>query len=712
MKFKKIASVIGSMLLIGASMGVAMANTYPTPFVQNGNADVAIVYGTGSAPSDLVAAGKIGDNLKSVFDSFNEDNKVSTGNFSSSVGITEEEVILGSKLFDFGNGKMRNVFTDNQIPSLIDDKIHWDDGKSTKTSFNVHEEILVGNMNLLTTLDNNDLKGVALTNDKDLEYRYVFEDELNISRIGNEDADDLTINILGKEYLVEEFGDNSITISSSGESVLKTGESIILEGITLTVRDIFEEAVQINGVFIKEGQLKNVDGLKVRVESIAYHSSDTLPSKVILKVGKEISTTYSDEDAYIGEDDSDPNWVWKISNPGVNGGSIGVKYEQRQLDSDDEIVYVGESYTFPENYATVQLESLTDVDYEDFEVSFDSSKDLYFAVDNNTKMYEDAKVVVLKGKLDDSFLINGTETDEIYLRYNNVSTSTIVEDEENVIIPYSNNTMELTKFECDNSGGIFYEGDSICEYLEVLGTKVVTSLSEVVDVFYNDVNKDYSDSIKPRFAFTINGTGDIGKLIYEDTKLDIKIDNRTLSIGDLSVELNPTGNFTHLGMVSEEAENNEITLNHKSVGNKEEDILGYDGLILYDSEANSEDDEVIFGVPSERVYATVSVLGQGEMASGTVPQLGAILVTDDEVANVATKNLIVVGGSCINSVAAKLIGVPVNTCGAEWTAKTNVGAGQYLLKEFVSPYNSGKVALLIAGYEAAETTLGVNSLIA
>ena len=452
--------------------------------------------------------------------------------------------------------------------------------------------------------------------------------------------------------------------------------------------------------------------MKVRVESIAYHSSDTLPSKVILKVGKEISTTYSDEDAYIGEDDSDPNWVWKISNPGVNGGSIGVKYEQRQLDSDDEIVYVGESYTFPENYATVQLESLTDVDYEDFEVSFDSSKDLYFAVDNNTKMYEDAKVVVLKGKLDDSFLINGTETDEIYLRYNNVSTSTIVEDEENVIIPYSNNTMELTKFECDNSGGIFYEGDSICEYLEVLGTKVVTSLSEVVDVFYNDVNKDYSDSIKPRFAFTINGTGDIGKLIYEDTKLDIKIDNRTLSIGDLSVELNPTGNFTHLGMVSEEAENNEITLNHKSVGNKEEDILGYDGLILYDSEANSEDDEVIFGVPSERVYATVSVLGQGEMASGTVPQLGAILVTDDEVANVATKNLIVVGGSCINSVAAKLIGVPVNTCGAEWTAKTNVGAGQYLLKEFVSPYNSGKVALLIAGYEAAETTLGVNSLIA
>ena len=70
MKFKKIMAVVGSTLLLGASMGLAVANTntYPTPFIQNTNSDVAIVYGTGSAPSDLVAANKVSNNLKSVFD--------------------------------------------------------------------------------------------------------------------------------------------------------------------------------------------------------------------------------------------------------------------------------------------------------------------------------------------------------------------------------------------------------------------------------------------------------------------------------------------------------------------------------------------------------------------------------------------------------------------------------------------------------------------
>ncbi len=127
MKFKKILSVLGGALLIGASMGVALANTYPTPFVQDGDHDVAIVYGAGSAPSDLVAAGSIDANLKSVFDSFDYPT-IASGDFSDSSGIIENEVFLGSELKETFNGDMRDVFTDNQIPSLIDSKIYWDDG--------------------------------------------------------------------------------------------------------------------------------------------------------------------------------------------------------------------------------------------------------------------------------------------------------------------------------------------------------------------------------------------------------------------------------------------------------------------------------------------------------------------------------------------------------------------------------------------------------
>jgi len=672
MKFKKIMAVIGGTLLLGASMGAVIANTnaYPTSFVQNGEADVAIVYGVNSASSDLTASNKVSDNLKSLFDGFYEDWKLS-GNFSSSVGITESEVKLGTEIWS--NGKLKEKFTDNQIPSLIDGKIYWDDGISTKTSFNVHEEILLGDMKLKTTLDERDLNSTALTNNKALGYRYVFEEGLNTSLIGTDNADTLKISILGKEYEVEKFGEDYITVSTSKEYIKKAGETISVDGTTITVEDIFENTVQVNDNLIDKGKTETVDGLKVKVISIAYHSSETLPSKVILRVGREISTTYTDEDPYIGEDESDPVWIWKIKNPGEAGGYIGVQYDKKELDSDDDLVYAGESYVFPENYAAVSFDKLTDVEYEDFEISFDE-KDLYFAIEgNNTEMYENANVVIIKGNLEDSFLVEqiDEETDTLYLRYN----SSV----------YGDTTVD----------GVY--GDTTVDG---------------VDVFYSDVNKDFGDSVRPRYAFTLNNAKDIATLVYEDTELNISIDNRNLKIGELLVVLNPDGDFTHLGDESKTAEDNEILISGRKVGNENEDVLSHEGLILYNSESNAEDDEVVFGIPSERVYAVVSVLGQGEEIVENIPQFGSVIVKDTEVSSVADKNLIVVGGSCINTVAAKLIGSDVPLCGEDWTAKTNVGKGHFLIEEYASPYNSEKIALLVAGYEAEDTIAAVNTLIA
>ena len=119
----------------------------------------------------------------------------------------------------------------------------------------------------------------------------------------------------------------------------------------------------------------------------------------------------------------------------------------------------------------------------------------------------------------------------------------------------------------------------------------------------------------------------------------------------------------------------------------------------------------MLGVPSEQVYAEVSVLGQGEAIDGEVPTFGSMIVLDTEVQSVSNKNLIVVGGSCINSVAAQLIGVKPETCGEAFTEVTGIGSGQYLLKEYNSPLTEGKVALLVAGYNAEDTTAGVNDLL-
>jgi hypothetical protein len=87
------------------------------------------------------------------------------------------------------------------------------------------------------------------------------------------------------------------------------------------------------------------------------------------------------------------------------------------------------------------------------------------------------------------------------------------------------------------------------------------------------------------------------------------------------------------------------------------------------------------------------------------------MVTDAEVSSVSSKNLIIVGGSCINSAAAKVLGFSGPTCGAAFTASTGVGSGQFLIKSVSGAYTSGKIALVVAGYEAADTVNAVQYLI-
>jgi hypothetical protein len=101
------------------------------------------------------------------------------------------------------------------------------------------------------------------------------------------------------------------------------------------------------------------------------------------------------------------------------------------------------------------------------------------------------------------------------------------------------------------------------------------------------------------------------------------------------------------------------------------------------------------------VPGKVMVVGGESTTSSGGNVLGDILVKDTEVSSVATKNLIVVGGSCINSAAAALVGGA--KCGAAWTTETGVGTGQFLIKGYATSSITSKLALLVAGYDAADT---------
>jgi len=126
---------------------------------------------------------------------------------------------------------------------------------------------------------------------------------------------------------------------------------------------------------------------------------------------------------------------------------------------------------------------------------------------------------------------------------------------------------------------------------------------------------------------------------------------------------------------------------------------------LYTKDDSATQATATISYPEEQVYALVyigeegSSIGVSGASAGTA--LGDILVKDTEVSSVESKNLVVVGGSCINSVAANLIGS--SACGADFTTETGIGSGQFLIQSFGDAYTTGKIALLVAGYDAADT---------
>jgi hypothetical protein len=110
--------------------------------------------------------------------------------------------------------------------------------------------------------------------------------------------------------------------------------------------------------------------------------------------------------------------------------------------------------------------------------------------------------------------------------------------------------------------------------------------------------------------------------------------------------------------------------------------------------------EIIYAGEESSADVYVSEAAATSTTSSTVTPVMASAMTAADKA----KNLIVVGGSCINTVAAKLItGLETPLCAAEFSAKTGVGAGKYMIKGYDSPYATGKIAVLVAGYEAAQT---------
>jgi hypothetical protein len=759
--FKKIAAVLAGAVMLGSTIGFA-AN-FPAPFVQNGQADVAVVYGSTAASTDLTAATSIATDLATG---------VTTT--SATVGAGEKVLIQkGSTKFDIGANASgvwgTGAITKSDLPTLLADGTFTN---KAGNDFDYTQTLSLGtNSNLiLTHFVDSDYKanvptlGMKISSGKQI-LNYTLDFTTNaesvVSATGRlTDIESKTIPILGKNYYIlaaENGSSNPAGIDTKLTLLDSANEATVLEGTPSTVSvgsktyTIETTAVGSDYVVLKingettdklaESATKKLsDGTVVGVKSILYTSKESGTSKVVVSVGTGKLEIASGQDIVLNGE-TITNLKGYIVRAAPSGGKEKIDkivIEWKLTDKsfvapDKELLMPGfeavkvimSGVTYPDEETTQVIADGSDVmtlkaPVKDGDVSIDLLATN--AAGNWT---------YIGGKSDDSEKLKTTDANWIVLNYTNneklfVASWASTRDAESHLLYISSLTKSTTEAKVkvqDKLTGSSYELSNSSTGATATFGNVVLTLGQIT---YGDEERNVS--------FSINTGGSFNKL-YTNDGLLVYLPYDSVSGEPGAIDLaTPTATTSYTMNLSEEDRDGNIgagpnismTLSPGSGSDPKVSVSGvsaawagssdpiqidttkvYEGYVksalaskvLWDKgDTTQYSAEVIYhgGESYADVYVAAPSVATGAAAA-------VITVKDSEVSSVSGSNLIVVGGSCVNTVAAQVLGVASGTCGDAFTAATGVAANGALIQVATSPLATSKIAMLVAGYDAADT---------
>ncbi len=391
---QKIGALAGSGLMATLSVASPVAadlGDLPQPFIQDGEFDGNLVVGEEAQTEDVLGAIDIASSFQAEATS-----PVSVGGGGS---VTVE----GGEDFQeyVGDTFSQQNLDDSDLEGFADTDVHVDDNDYD------YEEILEidgsGSENQIATSgitsysedENYEQEAFMELGNGDLRYRLDFEDPVPNSSFSD---DDMEVEFLGRQVEVEDIGTSSdeVTIQTSDEYTLEVGDSVEVDGHTVTLERVGESSVLVD----VDGQQKalqygssdsdndatfdEADDFEVVVDS-AFYEDGASNNLAVLELGTDNTETYQDGDAleiFGGSDEDDEaTYVWDISTQSNNELEyLGVELNldhKRVRDSPDEdernaIPLEGE-LELPNNRAALQFAGWDDSemeDYEDIEVDF------------------------------------------------------------------------------------------------------------------------------------------------------------------------------------------------------------------------------------------------------------------------------------------------------------------------------------------------------
>ncbi len=767
---KKVASVLVSTALVGSTMGFAAAATYPQPFVEDGASNGAIVVGSGNAAdSDMAAATDIGDSLSDKVTS-DSTSGVSVGEGNSiQLKRSSDEFNLGDSVTDFysnlDSDELGEILATGEYLNDQNDDFEYDQ-KLTLTDMNLTH------FRDREYEDYEPTVGIKLAKDDPI-LNYTLDFTPNAAEGGDEDFSDIEdtfIEILGKEYYISKVSTSSGKISSI--TLLDSANSDTLNEGESTTMNVGEESYDVELVFIGGTDVKfKVDGTETNTlkEGDTYKLSDDSyiavqevltqdyqegtkqttfsigSGKIDLINGDEVeinSEAVSQMDDYEG---------YRL-NANITNSSTDIDDITLEWLSDDDMFLTTESELVMPAFESIRLAMSDFIEGVDEKVTFGTGDP--FSVTTDVEDGEVSIDLFYLNSSEDGFANNLGANEAQHLITDSSPSPTLnlnLENETYFVASWkSSREAETYVYELSNIKDNSGKNETTLENLADGSTVVFSNVDDTQDVgrlkltltAASEEDENASIKIEPISGgeanadriFTSEGLQFLLPVITQDNSTNAG--SQEIFLGNSTTELGAhdswTMNFTEEnvdgdigggddfsitvsldtddGIEADSVDEDNTNITMHRVGRTGDDYIGY---VLSDlgtridwTKDTSGLDSMEITYAGEEIYGEIYVTSSDSTTSETSSAI--TVVKDTEVSSVSDKNLVVVGGSCVNSVAATLLGE--DYCGDDFTSETGVGSGEYLIATYASPESSSKIATLVAGYNAADTTNAANAL--
>ncbi|MEX0920982.1 MAG: hypothetical protein WDZ62_01835 [Candidatus Pacearchaeota archaeon] len=746
--FRKISAIAMSVMTLGLTAGVAplvSGADYPAPFVDNGSADFAVVHGSGAAATDQAEATSVANSLLAL----------ASGGVSG-VGTDSIQLQRSSDEFNLGNN-MTDFYTtldDEELSVVLENGIYFNDEND---DFDYEQELTLPSTSQLTHFrdrDYNDYeptigfhlaKGDAILN-------YTLEFTPNAVEAGSnyDDLESTFIEILGKEYFISEVSNDgtSITLLDSASTTLLNQGDTTTVTVDGTSYEVSIQAISGTGAILVvdgestnrlgDGDTQKLSGGNVHIgvtdfQEAAFQGDNAFvefslgSGEIVIENGVEVEIN-GDAISQIDEYDGHKLNGYTLSNP--SNETIILEW----LADDDVFITQDSELTLP-GFGGVKF-TMGDFVTDTEETTTFNTGDPF----SITTTVEDGEVTL------DIFYLNGTE--------DGFGTNLGASSVRHLITNQTGGTNSTVELNLDNETyfvASWTDGSRDAEtYVYELSNikdnsgkneTTLTSLSGGSNVVFSDTTDD-QDVGRLRLTLTASDVGaETATVKVEAVSSGSVYTDRVFTAEGLQFKLpvidgaNTTENFIFLdsnvtfdfNFTEEDRDGNiasgssfqistsidsddgieadgETGVGVLQIGRTGDNYVGYVESDLATRVDWTKDtsglDAMQVTYHGSEAYAEVFVSSTDATDDGSI-ELGDVLVTDSEVSSVQNRNLVVIGGSCINSVAANLVGGAY--CGSAWTDATGVGSGEFVIESFENPNNDDAVALLVAGYERDDT---------